>query len=158
MASTVIDDLKATGNEIADLIGKYRHLNHNLTSFFLPYKELCKNGKIYASFNQMGGEDKTVKTGRFSSTEPNLQQLPARQGEDGVRMLFGGSRDVDDSYEIKDNKLRLFMRDKVETQLGFVEATELNTNHILVTDEGFSKILSIEKVGEYYNLELGQNG
>lgn len=158
VASTVIDDLKATGNEIADLIGKYRHLNHNLTSFFLPYKELCKNGKIYASFNQMGGEDKTVKTGRFSSTEPNLQQLPARQGEDGVRMLFGGSRDVDDSYEIKDNKLRLFMRDKVETQLGFVEATELNTNHILVTDEGFSKILSIEKVGEYYNLELGQNG
>ena len=158
VVSTVIDDLKATGNEIADLIGKYRHLNHNLTSFFLPYKEICKNGKIYASFNQMGGEDKTVKTGRFSSTEPNLQQLPARQGEDGVRMLFGGSRDVDDSYEIKDNKLRLFMRDKVETQLGFVEATELNTNHILVTDEGFSKILSIEKIGEYYNLELGQNG
>ena len=154
VASTVIDDLRATGNEIADLIGKYRHLNHNLTSFFLPYKELCKNGKIYASFNQMGDEDKTVKTGRFSSKEPNLQQLPARQGEDGVRMLFGGSRDVDDIKEVENGKLHLFMRDKVETQLGFVEATQLNENHIIVTDEGFSKIIRIEKVGEYYDLYL----
>lgn len=101
IVSTVVDDLKATGSEIADLIGKYRHLNHNLTSFFKPYLELGKNGKMYATFNQMGGAkngedddgsgDKTVKTGRFSSKDPNLQQLPARQGEDGVRLCFKAS-------------------------------------------------------------------
>lgn len=89
--STIVDDLKATGNATAILIGKYRHLNHNLTSFFRPYRELSKNGRIYATFSQMGDDDKTVKTGRFSSKNPNLQQLPARQGEDGVRMLFKAS-------------------------------------------------------------------
>lgn len=89
--SSTVDQLKATGNEIADLIGKYRHINHNLTSFYSPYLELSKEGRIYATFNQMGEEEKTVKTGRFSSKEPNLQQLPARQGEDGVRLMFSAS-------------------------------------------------------------------
>lgn len=152
--SSVIDTLRATGNPIADLIGKYRHLNHNLTSFFLPYKEISKNGKIYASFNQMGDEEKTVKTGRFSSKEPNLQQLPARQGEDGVRMLFGGSRDVDDVKEVEDGVLTLYMRDKVETQLGFIEATELGVGQIIVTDEGFRPIRAIRQEGEYYFVNL----
>lgn len=155
--STEVVALNETQNEIAILIGKYRHLNHNLTSFFTPYKSLTKNGRMYANFNQMGDEDKTVKTGRFSSKEPNLQQLPARQQEDGVRMLFGASRDVDDLYEIEDHKLRLYMRDKVETVVGFIEATELNLQHTLVTDEGFMKIDSIDTDGEYYTLSLSNS-
>lgn len=152
--STVVDDLKATGNEVAILIGKYRHLNHNLTSFFGPYRELSKGGRIYATFSQMGDVDKTVKTGRFSSKEPNLQQLPARQQEDGVRMLFEASIDVDDVKEVENNKLKLYMRDKVETTKGFVEAVNLNSNHLLITDDGFVKIDNIHREGEYYIISL----
>ena len=47
----------------------------------LPKLASQRDGKIHSNFNQMG-----TKTGRFSCTEPNLQQIPARNLE--VRMMF----------------------------------------------------------------------
>lgn len=47
----------------------------------LPKLASEKDGKIHSNFNQMG-----TKTGRFSCTNPNLQQIPARNLE--VRMMF----------------------------------------------------------------------
>lgn len=47
----------------------------------LPKLKSSRDGKIHSNFNQMG-----TKTGRFSCTEPNLQQIPARNLE--VRMMF----------------------------------------------------------------------
>ena len=167
--STVVDDLKASQNEIAMLIGKYRHLAHNLSSFFIPYSELEKNGRMYASFNQMGGEDKkaeeakkgkttsgdskdTVVTGRFSCKNPNLEQLPARQGEDGVRMMFSGSRDVPFNLEVEGNSFSVFIKDKIETTSGFIAAELLKGNEVIVTDEGLKSISKIEASGEYRNI------
>lgn len=45
-----------------------RSANHMVTSFFRPYIEMVnsKTKRLHASFDQMGSEDKTVKTGRFS--------------------------------------------------------------------------------------------
>lgn len=146
--STEVTALNETRNEVAILIGKYRHLNHNLTSFFTPYKALTKNGRMYANFNQMGDEDKTVKTGRFSSKEPNLQQLPARQQEDGVRMMFGASRDVDSYRETEGDKVKVYFRDKVETPSGFVEALSLKPGSVITSDEGFLEIVQIYSTGD----------
>lgn len=47
----------------------------------LPKLASEKDGKIHSNFNQMG-----TKTGRFSCTEPNLQQIPSKNLE--VRMMF----------------------------------------------------------------------
>ena len=47
----------------------------------LPKLASPRDGKIHSNFNQMG-----TKTGRFSCTDPNLQQIPARNLE--VRMMF----------------------------------------------------------------------
>lgn len=161
--STVIDDLRATGNEIADLIGKYRHLNHNLSSFFEPYLKLSKNGKIYATFNQMGGkanededdkEDKTVKTGRFSSKNPNLQQLPARQGEDGVRLCFTASGDVPGVREVEENKFTTFFLDKVDCPNGYVLAKDLKVGEMVNTDEGVLAIQEMVVEGEQITFRL----
>jgi hypothetical protein len=161
--------LKASQNEIAMLIGKYRHLAHNLSSFFTPYSELEKNGRMYATFNQMGGEDKkaeeskkgrvssgdskdTVVTGRFSCKNPNLEQLPARQGEDGVRMMFSGSRDVPFDLEVESDSFSVFIKDKIETTSGFIAAELLKGNEVIVTDEGLKPISKIEISGEYRNI------
>lgn len=158
--STVVDDLKATGNEIAILIGKYRHLNHNLTSFFRPYLELSKNGRMYATFNQMGGakngedgngEDKTVKTGRFSCKDPNLQQLPSRQGEDGVRLLFMAPI-VEEDKEVVNKEISLFLEDEIETDVGWVKVKNLSTDNIVFSDEGKFRIREILKVDDRHFL------
>lgn len=55
----------------------------------LPLCVLPETGKVHANFNQLGTEDKNVKTGRFSSTDPNLQNIPSK--EKAIRMLFKAS-------------------------------------------------------------------
>lgn len=55
----------------------------------LPACILPETGKIHASFNQLGTEEKNVRTGRFSSSDPNLQNIPSK--EKAIRMLFKAS-------------------------------------------------------------------
>lgn len=54
-----------------------------LTAFIdnLPEKVNKKDGRLHSHFNQLGTD-----TGRFSSTEPNLQQIPSKNKE--IRMMF----------------------------------------------------------------------
>lgn len=70
---------------------EYRHNFKLLSSFIdtLPLLRSPKDGKIHASFNQMGKEDNNVVTGRFSSTDPNLQQIPSH--EKTMRLMFKAS-------------------------------------------------------------------
>lgn len=60
--------------EIAALIMKYRHLSKlkNTYTDKLP-KMLDANGRVHTSYNQTG----TV-TGRLSSSDPNLQNIPIK--------------------------------------------------------------------------------
>ena len=62
----------AKNNEFVALLQKYRIIQKLLTSFFNPLPTLIdSDGRIRTRFNNTG----TV-TGRLSSSEPNLQQLP----------------------------------------------------------------------------------
>lgn len=62
--------------------------------------------KIHCNLNQTGKEDKGVVTGRFSSSEPNLQNIPSHNLE--VRLVFCADKveheinQINDYYEIKD--------------------------------------------------------
>ena len=47
------------------------------------------DNKLHCHFNQLGKEDKGVRTGRFSSSDPNLQNIPA--GEHSIRLMFTAS-------------------------------------------------------------------
>lgn len=71
----------------------------------LPKLASEKDGKIHSSFNQMG-----TKTGRFSCTDPNLQQIPARNLE--VRMMFCAD-DYEVNEEIKNNCITLYINDDI---------------------------------------------
>ena len=55
----------------------------------LPACILPETGRIHANFNQLGTEEKNVRTGRFSSSDPNLQNIPSK--EKAIRMLFKAS-------------------------------------------------------------------
>ena len=52
----------------------YKALKKLYTSYLTKLPTHCINGRVYAQFNQMGTD-----TGRFSSREPNLQQMPKDQ-------------------------------------------------------------------------------
>lgn len=64
---------------VVPLVQKYRGLNKVYGSFIEGTLERVQNDRIYPSFNVIG----TV-TGRTSSSNPNLQQLPASGGIRGI--------------------------------------------------------------------------
>ena len=68
---------------------KYRKVDKLLTTYLRKFPVVAHEGRIYARFNQTG-----TKTGRLSSSEPNLQNIPSH-GEygDRVRALFKGTPD-----------------------------------------------------------------
>ncbi|MBQ6631025.1 MAG: hypothetical protein IJH55_02685 [Romboutsia sp.] len=81
--STGEEVLKQIDLPIVKLIIEQRTLLKLLDAFIdaLPKLASERDGKIHSNFNQLGTD-----TGRFSCTEPNLQQIPARNLE--VRMMF----------------------------------------------------------------------
>lgn len=79
-------------NEIVDMhpivpaIIKYRQVYKLYTTYIKAYKEIINpsNDKIYTMFNQL-----VTATGRLSSSEPNLQNIPVRSEEGAnLRGLF----------------------------------------------------------------------
>ncbi len=79
--SEVLEEL-AEKFEIAEKLLKYRQLSKLKSTYInvLPTLIEKKTGRIHASFNQT-----ITATGRLSSSEPNLQNIPAR-GEMGKRI------------------------------------------------------------------------
>lgn len=70
--STEKDALKAIDNEFSKAILDYRHYSKLISSFTEPLPKWLstRDNKLHAEFNQMGKEDRGVRTGRFSSTNP----------------------------------------------------------------------------------------
>lgn len=63
---------------------KFRKINKLLTTYIDKLSEVAgKDGRIHASFNQMGTD-----TGRLSSSDPNLQNIPSRGEGIEVRKMF----------------------------------------------------------------------
>ena len=72
--STEKQVLEAMDNEFADAMLEYKHYNtliNNFTSQFASWLS-SRDNKLHAHFNQMGTEERGIRTGRFSSTDPKL--------------------------------------------------------------------------------------
>jgi DNA polymerase I-like protein with 3'-5' exonuclease and polymerase domains len=85
-----------TDNDVAQSILRLRRVDRQRVTFVerLIFDH-HHNGRIHASFSSLRGEDGGTVTGRFSCSDPNLQQLPARDEEAAraVRGLFVGDED-----------------------------------------------------------------
>ena len=71
----VLEQLAAEGHEVPRLILEHREL-HKLRSTYvdvLPTRVSQRTGRIHTTFNQTG-----AATGRLSSSDPNLQNIPVR--------------------------------------------------------------------------------
>lgn len=80
--SFTADSLKIIKHPIPKLILEERRLRKLISTFIQGYiLDANVNGKVYCSFHPMLSEHGGAKTGRFSSSDPNLQNIPIRTDE-----------------------------------------------------------------------------
>ena len=77
-------------NPTVQLIAEARKINKVRTTFIDTILEHEYCGRIHADINQIRSDDGGTVTGRFSYSNPNLQQIPARDPVTGpmIRSLF----------------------------------------------------------------------
>lgn len=74
--------LKAQSNPVADLINTVRKLDKLRGTFVESYVlNSHVNGKIHGQFHLLRGDESGTRSGRLSSSDPNLQNIPARDPE-----------------------------------------------------------------------------
>ena len=73
---------------IAKKIIKIREINKANTTFVDTILEHSHNGRIHCDFHPLRSDGGGTVTGRFSSSNPNLQQIPARDPE--IKKLIRG--------------------------------------------------------------------
>ena len=78
-------------HSLAQLIVQARNLNKTSGTFINSIMKYCHaDGRIHGHINQVRSDDGGTVSGRLSMTNPNLQQIPARDPELGpmIRSLF----------------------------------------------------------------------
>ena len=77
-------------HELAQSIANAREINKAHTTFIDTIVKHSHNGIIHADINQIRSDDGGTVTGRFSMSNPNLQQIPVRHKELGpmIRSIF----------------------------------------------------------------------
>ena len=79
----VLELLSLRGINIAKLILEYREYEKLRSTYVEPLMQLAVNNKIHTTYNQTG-----TATGRLSSQNPNLQNIPTRT-EEGTKIRKG---------------------------------------------------------------------
>ena len=80
--------LQAHPNEVAQAIVKLREADKADSTFIDSILKHEYKGRIHCEFHQLRSDDGGTVTGRFSSSNPNLQQIPARDPE--IKKLIRG--------------------------------------------------------------------
>ena len=75
---------------LVELIAQAREINKAHTTFIDTILKHSHKGRIHAEINQLRSDNGGTVTGRFSYSNPNLQQIPARNKDLGprIRSLF----------------------------------------------------------------------
>jgi DNA polymerase-1 len=71
------------GNELVDVVLRYRGLARNAETYFGSYLELAIDDRIHTCIETLG-----ARTGRMSSNRPNMQNVPKASAGDYVRRAF----------------------------------------------------------------------
>ena len=77
-------------HELPQAIAEAREINKAHSTFIDSITKHAVNGRIHADINQIRSDAGGTVTGRFSMSNPNLQQIPARHPELGpmIRSIF----------------------------------------------------------------------
>ncbi|DAC71839.1 MAG TPA: hypothetical protein DSN98_08340, partial [Thermoplasmata archaeon] len=71
-------------NHVAKKILEFRHINTLLTMFVQPYPDLLVDGRLHCQFNPLRSDEYGTVSGRFSSSQPNLQQVSGKDEEEYI--------------------------------------------------------------------------
>ena len=129
-------------NPLCKAILEYRAVGKLLSTYIdkLPEIRNKKTNKVHCSFLQMGTD-----TGRFSSSSPNLQNIPSHNKH--IRPMFIPRDSVVLSF---DSMLRLFLSDEILTKFGYKVASVLSIGDIIVTDDGAELEVSSIKLHDIF--------
>lgn len=132
---------RGTGEEILTKIGdplskailEYRGVRKLLTTYIdkMPNAANPNDGRIHCKFNQYG-----AATGRFSSSDPNLQNIPSHNKE--IRQLFRGTIEEED-IDITDS-FRTHQYHKLETVEGIKFVKDLTTSDQVIAMSADGKV------------------
>ena len=136
------DELKALKpySPLCDLMLQRRELAKLLNAFIdsLP-EQVNVDGKIHGHFNQYG-----AATGRFSSSEPNLQQIPSHNKE--IRMLFKASTEYKNIESTNDDYYEISNLSEVLTKDDWKNVKQIVVGDYIKTDDGdFELVKKVER-------------
>ena len=113
--------LSSHPHELPRLITQAREINKAHTTFIDTILKHEHNGRIHADINQIRSDDGGTVSGRFSYSNPNLQQIPARNKDLGpkIRGLFLPEENSDwGSFDYSQQEPRLVAHYALVTRLG----------------------------------------
>lgn len=106
----------------------------------LPQCVCPKDNRLHAHFQQLGTD-----TGRFSSSDPNLQNIPSKSKN--IRLMFmAGKRDS--KVLVTSSKVTLNITDEVETDRGFLPVSIITVRDKLSDGTKYAQVLDIKKVDD----------
>lgn len=153
--STDKETLESLDCDFTNLLLEYRHYTKMLSGFTESWPTYVseKDNKIHATFNQMGEEDRNVRTGRFSSTKPNLQQIPSHEGI--LRMSFKASTDFND-VDVNNDTFSLKSCQEIQVisngDVCWVFAKDLQVGNIILVNDNnadtYKQIYELNKVDD----------
>lgn len=91
MTAAWLKDQRDRGSRVAEDILTVRRADKAVGTFIDGHiRGYATGGRVHAQYNQLRGDEFGTVSGRFSSSNPNLQQIPARDPELGplIRGLF----------------------------------------------------------------------
>lgn len=139
--STSEEILKKLKHPLADAILEYRSFS-TLVSTFIDKMPECVNkndGRIHCKFNQYGAD-----TGRFSSQDPNLQNIPSKNHD--IRKMFKATN-TEYTVTTDSDYLELKRFTEVETPNGWVYSDKLKSGDLLLmVDEDGEAEYEVESV------------
>ena len=114
------------GHPLGKLILEYRGVAKLLNTYIDKMPKILnkKTGRIHCSFNQYGTD-----TGRFSSSDPNLQNIPSHNTD--IRPMFIASREKTIFSNI-DGIFELFIEDGIPTLSGNKLSQDLKPGDIIL--------------------------
>lgn len=135
------DELKAIKLPLCKVLLERRGIVKLVDAFIdsLPNEILEKTGRVHANFNQYG-----AKTGRYSCSGPNLQQIPSRNRD--IRLMFKAGT-LNNMENIMENYCELYENTEVETlSNGWQKVKDLKIGDKLIGSLGIEEIVEILKL------------
>lgn len=126
--STGEDALKKIGGDLCNAILDYRTLSKLVDTYIdkLPNCVNPKDGRVHCNFNAYGAD-----TGRMSSTNPNLQNIPSHNKD--IRKMFKAA-EKESSIDINDNTFKVYALYDIMTADGWKRANTIKVGACLIFD------------------------